>query len=155
MSLTSELRRACLILLAAGALLGWRSASQQQSPLSPYLVTESPIDIGDGIRLCVAVDTKNQDGVWWWEPGRSGCTSRSTGPGVFHAERAKVSTAAPTGPTTIGFRLGTHSATRPFIDVRLEVADGTMRALESRARVSLRRSQDLDVPELPVRGRQS
>ena len=33
-----------------------------------------------GLRLCVAVDPRDPHGVWWWQPGASGCTSRSTGP---------------------------------------------------------------------------
>jgi hypothetical protein len=112
------------------------------------LVTTSPIDVGVGARgICVAVDPLEERGVWWWEPGSSGCADRSTGPGVFQADQAVVSRPAPTGPITLGFRLGTHSRTRPFVQIRLVVEHGQMRAVESGAKVSLRRRGDLDVPE--------
>jgi hypothetical protein len=142
-----ELHRTSSAALIAAALIACRPASQPQSSEAPYLVTETALDVGTGIRLCLAVDSRRQDGVWWWEPGRSGCASRSTGPGLFHPDDARVSSGV--AATSIGFRLGTHSLARPFIDVRLEAIDGTMRSLESGARVSLQRWKKLDVPELP------
>ena len=62
-------------------------------------------------------------------------------------------TGSGSGSTAIGFRLGTHSSARPFIDVRLTVKDNTMRSLESQHAVPVRRRRDLDVPEMPMRGR--
>ena len=146
--------RCSFIALLGAALIGCQSTSQGRPSVPRYLVTDSPIDVGDGIRLCLAVDTSEQDGVWWWEAGGSGlgCASRSTGPGVFHAEEAKVSQTTPTSPTALGFRLATHSASRPFIDVRLVLEGGRMRAMESGARVPVQRRKDLDVPEVPMRG---
>jgi hypothetical protein len=38
----------------------------------------------------VAVDPTDPKGVWWWEPGRSGCSSRSTGPSAFRGDDATV-----------------------------------------------------------------
>ena len=73
-----------------------------------YLVTSSAIDVGRGIRLCIAVDPRDPHGVWWWQPGASGCTSRSTGPTVFHADQAAVSPSARPEVTTVSFRLGLH-----------------------------------------------
>ena len=86
-------------------------------------------------------------GVWWWEPGATGCPSRSTGPNVFHADQAHVSRETSASPVSVGFRLGTHSTTRPFIDVQMVVESGTMRVVDSRAKASLRERTDLDVPE--------
>src|SRR5687768_9132925 len=107
---------ACVVV--AGCLVGCRVASPPQSVTPRYQVTASPIDVGNGIRLCVAIDPADSQGVWWWGPGASGCASRSTGPGVFRADQATVSQSP---PTAVGFRLGTHSATRPFIDVRMVI----------------------------------
>ena len=73
--------------------------------------------------------------------------SRSSGPGLFHADQATVTTATVTDTTALSFRLSTHSRTRPFIDVKLVVENRTMRALESGAEVSLRSQRDLEVPE--------
>ena len=85
------------IVMFGPGLVGFLSAAVfTTSLLTPqstdrYVVTASPIKVGvvSGA-LCIAVDVHDQQGVWWWEPGRSGCSSRSTGPGVFHAEQAKV-----------------------------------------------------------------
>jgi hypothetical protein len=60
-----------------------------------------------------------------------------------------VSQPAQPGPIDISFRLGTHSTTRPFVDVRLALESGDLRAVESGAHVPIERRNDLDVPELP------
>jgi hypothetical protein len=136
-----------VIILLAAASIACQSTDLR------YLVTDKPIDVGDGIALCVAVDPTDERGIWWWTPGESGCASRSSGPSPFHAQEAKVSPTTASGSTNLSFRLGTHSASRPFIDVRLIVEAGTMRATESGAQVSVQRRKDLDVPEEPLRGR--
>jgi hypothetical protein len=142
----AQSRDGCTVFLLACSLVACRP--------SRFLVTANPIDVGLGSRgLCVAVDPLDPHGVWWWEPGSSGCASRSTGPGVFHAQDATVAPSTQVGPTAVSFRLQTHSAVRPFIDVHLIVEDGNMRAPESGARVALQRRNNLDLPELPVRGR--
>jgi hypothetical protein len=139
-------RRGSLLILLTFVLFACASTSH---PPARYLVTESPIDVGVGTGLCVAVDPADQHGIWWWQPGASGCGSRSTGPGVFHAEEATVSRPTPAGETALGFRVGTHSATRPFIEVRLVMKNGRMRALESGAEVAVQPRTVLDVPEMP------
>ena len=143
------------LFLLAFSLVACRPARQSHPSVPRYLVTASPIAVGLGSwSLCVAVDPLDPHGVWWWEPGASGCASRSTGPGVFHAEAATVSQTTKTGPTAISFRLQTHSATHPFIDVRLVVEDDNLRAVESGTRAALQRRTDLEIPEMPGRGRQ-
>ena len=113
-----------------------------------YLVTSSAIDVGGrGIRLCVAVDPRDPQGVWWWEPGASGCTTRSTGPTVFHADQAAVSHSAQPKATAASFRLGLISRTPSFLEVRLAIQDGRMRSLDTGAVVALTRRSDLDLPE--------
>jgi len=132
-------------------LAACHTAAPPQRAADKYLVTASAIDVGDGIKLCLAVDPDDEKGLWWWGAGRTGCDSRSTGPGLFRGDDAIVSRAAKS--TTIGFRLGTHSATRPFIDVRLVLEDQTLRSLESGERVAVQRRTNLDVPERPPTGR--
>lgn len=114
-----------------------------------YLVTTPAMDVGLRIRVCIAVDPRDPQGVWWWGAGASGCSSRSTGPTVFHADRAAVSSAARTEVTAVSFRIGTHSSARPVLDVRLTIEDGRMRSLDTGDAVALHRRDDLDVPERP------
>lgn len=146
------LRPGCALILLAFTALACHSTLQPTTSVSRYLVTESPIHVGEGIGLCLAVDPTDRQGIWWWMPGESGCTTRSSGPGVIHAEGAQVSPPAPAAATALSFRLGTHSATRPFIDVRLTVEDGRMRAVETAAQVSLQDRENLDIPEQHPRG---
>lgn len=128
------------------SLVACGPATQSPPAVPRYVVTVSPIDVGVSPGLCVAVDPLDSHGVWWWEPGDT-CASRSSGPGVFHADLATVSQSAPSGQIAISFRLGTHSATRPFVDVRLVVEKEEMLALESGARVRVERRTDLEVRE--------
>lgn len=137
---------ACFLVLLAAPLVACRPTSQPQLSAPRYVVTESPIDVGRGIRLCIAVDPADRRGIWWWEPGATGCDSRSTGPGLFHADGATVSRSTPSGLPALAFRVSTHSVSRPFVDVRLIVEDGQMRTVESDVRVSLQRRGTLDVP---------
>src|SRR6266851_2446806 len=113
-----------------------------------YLVTASPINVGvvSGA-LCIAVDAHDQQGVWWWQPGRSGCSSRSTGPGVFHAEQAKVSLPTSSGSIEVSFRMPLHSTASPFTDVRLVLEAGGIRAVASGVRVPIESRRDLEIPE--------
>jgi hypothetical protein len=152
--IVGQLHRGCLLAVLALTLVACRPAHQQsQPPVARYLVTDSPIDVGVGTGLCLAVDLLDEHGIWWWQPGATGCATRSTGPVVFHAAEGRVSRPTPGVPTAVDFRLGTHSTTRPFIDVRLVVEDGSIRALDTGARVTLQRQNDLEVPEVPAAGR--
>jgi hypothetical protein len=119
---------------------------RQNTPAS-YLVTKTPIHVGVGIGLCVAINP-DEHSVWWWEAGASGCVSRSTGPGVFLGDRATVSRSSD-GSIAAAFRLGTHSSTRPFIDVRLLVERDQMRAIDTGAQVAIQTRSNLDIPEMP------
>jgi hypothetical protein len=104
-----------------------------------YLVTTAPIDVGVvSTALCVGIDPGDERGVWWWEPGRSGCGTRSTGPDTFHAERAEVKGGS---VIEVSFRLqlkrAPGSPLPDFADVHLVVEDGAIRAAESGVRVAL------------------
>jgi hypothetical protein len=117
-----------------------------------YLVTSSAIDVGLGnTGLCVAVDPSDAQGVWWWQPGAAGCTTRSTGPTVFHAEEAAVSRGATPEVTSVAFRLGLISRTPSVLDVRLAIEEGRMRSLDTGSVVALQRRNDLELPEGPPR----
>jgi hypothetical protein len=154
--IVADLRRHRLLVVLALLLVACRPRLPSQPPPPRYLVTATPIEVGLGnLSLCIAVDPLDQHGVWWWEPGATGCTTRSTGPDVFHAEEATVSAAMRTGATSVGFRLGTHSSERPYIDVRLVLEGNNMRALQTGARVSLQRRRNLDIPERPPMGPRS
>ena len=118
-----------------------------------YVVTVAPIDVGVGPDgLCVAVDPKDEHGVWWWEPRNGGCSSQSSGPGLFHPEDAIVSQLAKSGPISLRFRLGTHSLTRPFVDVRLTADESEMRSMDTNSRVPVKRRNALDIPGPGIQG---
>jgi len=126
------------------------SVLPRQNTPPGYLVTKAPLDVGVGPGLCVAINP-DEHGVWWWEPGASGCASRSTGPGVFLGDRATVSRSSD-GSIAAAFRLGTHSTARPFVDVRLLVERGQMRATDTGAQVEIQPRSNLDTPEKPPAG---
>jgi ribosomal protein S18 acetylase RimI-like enzyme len=139
------------VFLAVVAMAGYRRPSSEAE--GRYVVTSTPLRVGlaDSMGLCIAVDASETQGVWWWEPGASGCATRSTGPDVFHADDARVFRSTESNVVTVAFRLQLHSARPPsFIDVRLVVEQDRMRTLDSRAAVAVHRRQDLNVPwELP------
>jgi len=147
----ARMRRRSYLFLLPFELLGCSARPCSRSAVLRYIVTASPIDIGTFTRgLCVAVDPGTEHGVWWWEPGTSGCASRSTGPGVFEADQATVSRATQSPTISARFRVGLHSTTRPFADIHLVIEDGSMRVVASGTRVPILRRCNLDVP--PVDG---
>lgn len=137
---------------AATPFAACQSTPAPGSPGRSYLVTERTIDVGVGYGQCVAVDLSDKKGVWWWEPGSTGCGSRSTGPGLFHPEDGTVTPSAVSGVHEVGFRLDTHSSTRPFVNVRLLVENGTMKVVGSKEGVTLLPRSNLEIPEMVGRG---
>jgi hypothetical protein len=141
-------RVAALAAMVALATAGCRRPPSP--PDGPYLATATPLRVGlaDDKGLCIAIDRRDPHGLWWWEPGASGCARRSTGPGVFHADQATVARSTESDAFTAGFRLQLHSATPPsFLEVRLVVEDGRMRTLDYRSDVAVHRRQDLIIRE--------
>jgi hypothetical protein len=143
-----------VMLLLAVALAACRTAPRSTPEAPRYLVTASPIDTGvSSQRLCVAVDAGDAHGVWWWAPGYAGCSGRSTGPGVFRAERGTVVASGASAPVEVGFRLQLHrppdSSQPGFGDVRLTIEDGAFRAAASGDTVAMARRADLELPEMP------
>jgi hypothetical protein len=141
----------CLLAVVALSLLGSSPVAAQ--PTAPYVVTTTPIQVDlTNTGLCISIDPLDPHGVWWWEPGASGCATRSTGPDVFHADEATVSRPRP-GLTAIEFRLAMHSIERPFMTVRLILDGYRLRSPETGSEVDVQGRPDLTVPEEPPRGR--
>lgn len=119
-----------------------------------YVVTARPIDLGlgpDG--FCVAIDTRDPRGVWWWQPGlasTSDCSHRSTGPSVFHADRAVVAASGQPGVTDVRFRMGLitrpGSQAPPFRDIHLRLDATHLRSTATGSDVPTTRRRDLRVP---------
>jgi hypothetical protein len=90
-----------------------------------YVVTTSPLSIfNSGPTLCIGVDPTDPRGIWWWEPGQSGCSSRSTVPDVFSAYEGAVAVASDRTTIDAHFKLGMHVG-EP-LDIRLTIRDGRM-----------------------------
>lgn len=138
-----------VVLAMTAAMAGCRRPAPP--PEGRYIVTSTPLAVGSGgLGLCIAVDPRDPHGVWWWQPGASGCATRSTGPNVFPAEGPIVSRSSESEVLTVAFRLPLISRAPPsFLDVRLVVEDGRMRTLDSRAAVAVHRRRDLNVPADP------
>ena len=121
-------------------------ACQTAAPSVPrYVVTAMPVDVlKAGFGLCIAVDRTDARGVWWWQPGPSGCASRITGRTVFRAESARVTASTNSKSIDVGFVLPTLSGDRT---VNLMLQDSLMQVAGSDARVLTVRRNDLEIPQ--------
>ena len=139
----------CTLSFLLGLSLGDCGTSAPSVPR--YIVTVAPINlVGAGHPgLCIAVDPADVQGVWWWEPGPSGCSSRTTGPTVFRVP-ATVAARGGSGDIEVRFQLQLMSGVR---DVRLLLHDGSVRDTASGALVSTARRRDLDIPPAYGNGR--
>jgi hypothetical protein len=142
--------RLLIVLATAGvALVSCRAARPTSVLAHRYMFSTSPIQVGVVSRaLCVAFDPTDAEGVWWWEPGQSDCSSRSPGPGVFRAEDARVEQTR-SGDMNVRFRLQlirpADSPLPPFADVALVISNGRMIAPASGNQVAVRERRDLDI----------
>ena len=111
-----------------------------------YLATASAIDaIGiSQFALCVAVEPGNVQGVWWWRPGRSGCSTRSSS--VVQGQVAKVTVLA-SGNIGASFQLPMQVG-EPR-QVELVFSAGTVQAPATGVSVRSERRTALDIPEKP------
>ncbi|HET7696286.1 MAG TPA: hypothetical protein VFK57_11300 [Vicinamibacterales bacterium] len=139
------MRYAAIVLLLGVPLAGCRSVPIGRPR---YIVSTAPLALlGErNPGFCVAVDPSDAKGVWWWEPGRSGCSSRSTGPGVFAASHATVAS-SPAGVTIVSFEI--QLVTDGSLQVRLRLQDDAMVEERTGARVRTERKASIDVPEMP------
>jgi len=139
--------RSATLLLVTAFLAGCRSAPP---PVPRYIVTAAPLPLlgptPPNTGFCVAVDPNDPKGVWWWEPGRTGCTSRSTGPDVFPARDAKVARSS-SAALDVSFGIPLHdNSVRP---ISLEVHEDRVRQQPSGPSVSAIRRATLEMPESP------
>lgn len=115
-----------------------------------YVVTVSPIEVGVGSAICVAVDPGDLGGVWWWQPGND-CSKRTTGPGVFPGEQAVISR-GPDPATDIRFRVQVHrpptASEPPYVDVRLTLKKGRLGSPGTNYWVETITRRDLEIPEM-------
>jgi hypothetical protein len=99
--------------------------------------------------FCVAVDAGDPHGVWWWEPGKTGCSSRSTGPTVMPADAAAVTVSGraidvrfriqlKTGPDWVGLT---------YKEVAMVIEDGRARVPATGSDVAITQRNDLQLPE--------
>jgi hypothetical protein len=121
-----------------------------------FIVTAEPLEVTAGLtKLCVAVDVQAKDGVWWWQPGASGCDSRSTGPTPFRGEAARVYTWHLSRGHSAEFQLQRmvppRSTDAPNVHVRVTLREGRMSAVATGATVPTVRRPDLEIPEKAVR----
>jgi len=138
--------RFTLALLLVVFLFGCRTSAPS---LLRYIVTATPVDaVGGGWGLCIAVDPTDAHGVWWWQPGPSGCGSRITGPTVFRADRGQVRVSTISSAISASFTLQLHNGSR---DINLALHDSEMLIADSGMRVPTERRADLDIP--PAYGR--
>ena len=141
-----------LAVVAVAAMLGACGRGRpggQNLPSARYIVTTKPLDLGIGdSRFCVAVEPGNPRGAWWWEPGKD-CSTRTTGPNIFPAEDAVVSSSSP-GVMEITFRIQLirrpDSPLPAYAEIVLTLADGQMQAVSTGSRVPTASRRDLDVP---------
>lgn len=99
--------------------------------------------------LCIAVDPTDKHGVWWWDPGPSGCSTSINGPtAVIRAQQAEV-VRTRFGAVNASFQLQLHRGGP--LDVVLLLQDGSLRDTASGMRVLTSRRTNLDIP--PAYGR--
>jgi hypothetical protein len=131
-------RAAMYVTIALGLLSGACGSSPR------YIATSTPIDVLGiaELKFCIAVDPGDAQGAWTWEPGPSGCSTRSTGPTVFHAVDAAVRTES--GIVKVHFVVPMMIGDpRP---VELTIQDGKMQAGVSGDTVVTERRATLNVP---------
>jgi hypothetical protein len=131
--------------LAAAVLLlaGPQAPAQPSAPR--FVITLMPASFGlSPYGHCLGVDITSSSGVWWWEPSED-CTRRTSS--LMQAIEAKVSaTGASQFPLEITFRLPTHSASKPVVDVRLVLENDILVDIKG-ARIKTQRRAELNIPE--------
>jgi hypothetical protein len=128
-----------------------RSSRAPNESEKHYVVTGSPIEVGVGSGLCIALDLNDQRGVWWWQPGDD-CSKRTTGPGVFPAEQAAITRGEDAKTADVRFRVQVHrapdSSDPPYVEIRLALKDGRLGSPGTGAWVNTITRRDLEIPEM-------
>ena len=153
-----------LVTVVVAVVVGCRSMPIEVTQTRQYVVSAEPIGVHPGPgALCVAVDPADPTGVWWWGPGRSGCSTRNTIPGpqqenakgpagLFHATDAAVVSRDKGATTEARFRMSMHGEPAS-VDINLIIRDGSMRCVSTGAQVSTKQVANLDIPLLAPYGR--
>ena len=148
-----------ILVLVALVSVACRSMPIAPSGTRHYIVSAAPISVHSGPGgLCVAIDPADSTGVWWWGPGRSGCSTRNTIPGprqenatglsaLFHATDATVVSRDRGRTTEVRFRLSMREEPNS-LDVDLIIQNGHMLSVPTGARVNTRLMANLDIPLL-------
>ena len=133
-----------LIVLITSTVVACRSTPEQTG----YFITTTPIiPIGNG--LCVGVDPRDPHGVWWWDVGRSGCSSTSSS--LMHSGDAAV---VPTGGGfDVRFSVGLISARpepqRRNVHLIVKGESATLVDPENPLTTAVFRRNNLDLPNEP------
>jgi hypothetical protein len=128
----------------------WTALIGCGSTVDQFVVTSQPLKVGViATPICIAVDPDDRFGIWWWEPGATGCRTRSTGPGLFHADHASV-VALSSGVIECRFSLQVQAppgaSEAAWAAVALLLQNGRLRAPTSGDEVPTERRKDLDIP---------
>lgn len=142
---------ALLLAASIGLSMSVPTASAQR-PGRTYLMTATPIYVGLGTKgMCIAIDPQDSTGVWWWQSWRPTCATRSTGPGVFHAENGRVSTSPRS--KVIGAHLRLDLIPRPgqrqqeHVDIDVAFEGNRVRSPATGATVAISRRNNLEIPQ--------
>ena len=132
-------RHTSLVLLVALAAVSCRTTER-------YIVTTSAIDaLGiSQLTLCFAVEPNNPQGLWWWHPGRSGCSTRSSS--VMQDSLARVTTHA-SAKIEASFQVPMQAGEPRRVELVFDA--GTVRASATGASVRTEPRKALDMPEKP------
>jgi hypothetical protein len=153
------MKKNILVTVVVAVVVGCRSIPIELTQTRHYIISAEPIGVHPGPGgLCVAVDPADPTGVWWWGPGRSGCSTRNTMPGprqenakglagLFHATDAAVVSRDKGATTEAHFRLSMHGEPA-FVGVDLIIRGGYMRCVSTGARVSTKQVANVDIPLL-------
>jgi hypothetical protein len=96
------------------------------------------------LSLCFAIEPNNPQGVWWWHPGQSGCSTRSSG--IMQGHRASVTRQA-SGTIEASFQVPMKTG-QPR-QVELVFSADTVRASATGASVGVAWRRELDMPVKP------
>jgi hypothetical protein len=111
-----------------------------------YVVTASPIDaLGiRQLRFCIAVEPSNPQGVWYWHPVRSDCSTPASRSSLIQGHRAKVMLQA-SGAIEASFEVPMQSGDSRQVEIVF--SDGTVRASPTGDSVATVWRQELETKE--------
>jgi len=109
-----------------------------------YLITERPLVQTAG-GLCVGINPNEPDGVWWWNVGRSGCSTRSSA--IMHPADAIVRRVGHT--VDVQFKVGMIAQPPQSLHIIVEDRSARLADLPTPITTPLIERQALDMSEEP------